>query len=204
MELLVNSKQKRVLQKQIAKSRKSVSIISSISKFLLIVGLVGGILYLVINFVSPTLSMVEINGVPEKDTSFIIITSSFIFAPCLIFSACLNVLAKNLAGGNSTERVDETLMLTENVIRYSYRVKYQSASSERRVITMDYTSIKKVDYENQTGALTFIGKFTSDYYDNYKKKKPAETEKIEDFVIYDYFLPSLKETLLSKGVKVSN
>lgn len=86
------------LQKHSAKDKKSVRIITIISKLLFVVGMVGGTLYLIISFASPSLSMVEVNGVLEKDTSFIVTTSSFIFAPCLIFSACLKALAKNLAG----------------------------------------------------------------------------------------------------------
>lgn len=77
---------------------KTARTISLISRILLFIGLVGGTAYLLVNFLSPTLSMVDVNGILEKDTCFIIITSSFIFAPCLIFSACLNALAKNLSG----------------------------------------------------------------------------------------------------------
>lgn len=80
------------------KSSKIIRTLSLISKMLLIIGLAGGTIYLLVNFLSPTLSMVEVNGILEKDTSFIIITSSFIFAPCLIFSACLKALANNLSG----------------------------------------------------------------------------------------------------------
>lgn len=202
MELTINKKKKNILQKQIAKSNRSVYIISTISKLLLYAGLIGGTLYLIINFVSPSLSMTDVNGELVKDTSFIIITSSFIFAPCLIFSACLNVLSKNLAGGSSSARIDESLVLVDKQLRYSFRVKHQSTSSERRVITIDFSNINAVDYESKTGALIFTGKITSDYYDDYKKKKSVDSVTIEEFEIYDYFTPSLKETLISKGVQV--
>lgn len=204
MELTVNSERKNTLQKHIAKSRKSVCVIAAISRLLLVGGLVGGILYLVVNFIFPSLSMVEVNGVLEKDSSFIIITSSFIFAPCLIFSACLNVLAKNLAGGSNSARVDESLMLVDKQLRYSFRMKHQSTSSERRVITIDFLNIKAVEYESKTGAIIFAGDFTSDYYDDYKKEKPAETDRIKSFIIYDYFTPSLRDALTNKGIHINN
>lgn len=203
MELTVNSKRKNLLQKNISKSKKSVCVIAAISKFLLAAGLIGGTLYLIVNFVSPSLSMAEVNGVLVKDTSFIIITSSFIFAPCLIFSACLNVLAKNLAGGSSSARIDESLILVDKQLRYSFRIKHQSTSSERRVITIDFSNIKAVEYESKTGALNFAGKITSDYYDDFKKKKPVETDYIEDFVIYDYFTPSLRDSLINRGIHIN-
>lgn len=204
MELFVNSKRKNSLQKNIAKSKKNVCIIATISKLLLAAGLIGGTVYLIVNFLSPSLSMAEVNGGLVKDTSFIIITSSFIFAPCLIFSACLNVLAKNLAGGSSSARVDESLLLVDNQLRYSFRIKHQSTSSERRVITIDFSNVKAVDYESKTGALIFAGSFTSAYYDDYKKKKPVETDYIEDFIIYDYYTPSLRDSLINKGINVNN
>ena len=37
-----------------------------------------------------------------------------------------------------------------------------------------------------------------------KKKKPVDVNTLEEFVICDYFAPSLVETLLAKGVKVNN
>lgn len=203
MELTVNSKRKNSLQKNISKSKKSVYVIATISKLLLVAGLIGGTLYLIINFVSPSLSMAKVNGELVKDTSFIIITSSFIFAPCLIFSACLNVLSKNLAGGSSSARVDESLVLVDKQLRYSFRVKHQSTSSERCVITIDFSNINSVDYESKTGALVFAGKIRSDYYDDFKKKKPVEIDYIEEFVIYDYFTPSLRDFLINKGIHIN-
>ena len=51
MELTVNSNRKNTLQKHIAKSKKSVRVVTAISQLLFIVGLVVGALYLAVNFV---------------------------------------------------------------------------------------------------------------------------------------------------------
>lgn len=199
MELTVNKKKKATLQKVVARSRKSVRIIMMISKILLIVGIAGGGLYALINGLTPGLSMVTVNGVAQKDIGWVVISTSFIVAPCLILSICLKTLANNIAGSNNSARVDESLLFADNIIRYSFRIKHQSTSSERRVITIDFSNINAVDYESETGAIVFTGKITSDYYDDFKKKKPVETDCIEDFVIYDYFTPSLKEMLQTKS-----
>ena len=187
MELTVNSNRKNTLQKHIAKSKKSVRVVTAISQLLFIVGLVVGALYLAVNFVSPSLSMVEVNGVIKKDINYILITSSFIFAPCFITSACLKALAKNLAGASSSARVDESLIVVDTQLTYSFRVKHQSTSSERYVITINFLNIKAVQYESNIEAFVFTGDFTSDYYEDYKNAKSTETYGIKEFIIYDYF-----------------
>lgn len=204
MELSVNTKKKTALQKAIARNKKSVRIIMMISKVLLLVGIIGGGLYALLNGLMPGLSMVTVNGVSQKDIGWIIISTSFIVAPCLIFSVCLKALANNLASSNNSARVDESLLIADNKIRYSFRIKHQSTSSERRVITVDFSKIHNVTFDDATGILCFAGKILSEYFDDYRNKKPVNTTELDEFMICDYFTPSLKEALKSKGVSVNN
>lgn len=200
MELLVNKEKKSALQEQIAKSKRSVRIIKTISRALLYIGLLCGILYLVINFISPSLSMVTVNGIQQKDVSWIIISTSFILAPCLILSVCLKVLTNNLAGSNNSARVDEKLILKDDVLIYSYRYKYQSTPSERNVITINFSDIKNINFKDRTSCIEFVGDFTHDYYEDYRNDNPANTSCITLLVIHDYFEPSLKEKLVNREI----
>lgn len=204
MELSINAKEKVTLQKAIARNKKSVCIIIAISKILLLVGIAGGGLYALLNCLLPGLSMVSVNGVEQKDIGWIIISTSFIVAPCLIISACLKALANNLASSNNTARVDESLLIADNKIRYSFRIKHQSTSSERRVITIDFSRISAICFDETTGILCFTGDILSEYFDDYKNKKPVDTTNLEEFMICDYFAPSLRDTLQANGVKVNN
>lgn len=204
MELRIDQSKKKQYQKNIASSIKSVRVIKMIAKILLLIGIIGGGIYAVLNFVMPTLSIVTVNGVPQKDISWIIISTSFIVAPCLILSLALNTLSKNLAGGTNSSRVDESLLLTGNTIRYSYRQKHHSLSSERRVLSFDLNKIDSIAFDEKTRIIVFSGEILSEYFDDYKKKKPVDVNTLEEFVICDYFAPSLVETLLTKGVKVNN
>lgn len=204
MELSVNTKKKIALQKAIAHNKKTVRIIMMISKVLLLVGIIGGGLYALLNGLMPGLSMVTVNGVSQKDIGWIIISTSFIVAPCLIFSVCLKALANNLASSNNAARVDESLFIADNKIRYSFRIKHQSTSSERRVITVDFSKISDLTFDDTTGILCFAGEILSEYYDDYRNKKSVNTAELDEFMICDYFMPSLKETLKTKGVKVNN
>ena len=204
MELSINSKKKIALQKTIAQNKKSVRIILTISKVLLIIGIVGGGIYALLNILIPSMSIVNVNGIPQKNVSWIIISTSFIVAPCLIFSMCLKALAGNLAGSNNSSRVDESLSISNATIRYSFRIKHQSLASERRVITIQFSHITDITYDSKTESLEFVGDFVSEYFDDYKKPNPVDTALLTEFVIYDYFTPSLKETLLSKGISANN
>ncbi len=204
MELQIDQGKKKQYQKNIAGSIKSVRIIKAIAKILFLIGIIGGGTYAILNFVMPSLSMVNVNGIPQKDTSWIIISTSFIVAPCLIFSLALNTLNKNLAGRTNASRVDESILLTDRLIKYSYRQKHQSLSSERRVLTFDFGKICFVSYNDKTKLLKFSGEILSEYYDDYRKKEPVDVNILDEFVICDYFSPSLKDTLILKGVKVNN
>lgn len=59
-------------------------------------------------------------------------------------------------------------------------------------------------YDEKTHLLKFTGEILSEYYDDYKKRKPVDINTLEEFVICDYFTPSLTEALLSKGIKVND
>lgn len=91
----------------VQKLEKAIKIIKILYKLLFVIGIVGGVLYILINFVSPSLSMTEINGAIVKDTSFIIITSSFIWAPCLVFGICLKTLSANLSNVQIDQNCEE-------------------------------------------------------------------------------------------------
>lgn len=202
MRLQVDQEKKTKYQKNIARSKKSVRIIMTIAKVLLFVGIIGGGAYAILNFIVPSLSIVNVNGVLQKDVGWIIISTSFIVAPCLISSVCLKALANNLAGVTNSSRVDESILIADGCIRYSFRQKHQSLSSERIVLTINFCEIDSIDFDEDTNLLRISGKILSEYYDDYKKEKPVETNILNGFVICDYFSPSLKEILLEEGIHV--
>ena len=202
MELAINSKKKTSLQKAIAYSKKSVRIILAIAKVLLFIGIVGGGIYALLNVLILTLSIQTVRGETQKNISWIIISTSFIVNPCLILSVCLKALAGNLAGSDNSARVDESLLISNEAIRYAFRIKYQSLASERRVLTIKFSQIKVINFDVKTEGIEFVGNFVSEYFDDYRNPQPVDTASIDRFVIYDYFSPSLKEVLRSKGVAV--
>lgn len=204
MELSLNLKKKAALQKAIAYEKKSIRVMIAISKWLLIIGLVGGGLYALVNALMPTLCIVRVNGVEQKNISWLVISTSLIVLPCSIISVCLKTLANNLASVNNSARVDENLLVSGETLRYSFRIKHQTTSSERYVIVIPISQICQVNFNEKAEALEFVGAFSSEYFSDYREETPDDTTAIDKFVIYDYFTPSLKETLRAKGVMINH
>ena len=75
---------------------------------------------------------------------------------------------------------------------------------ESRVITIDFSDISSLRFDEATGMLDFTGDILSEYFDDYKNKKPVNTVKLEKFMICDYFTPSLRDTLQGNSVKVNH
>ena len=194
-QCVIDVRRKNELQRNAQKDKKSVRVILTIARILLIVGLVGGGLYLILNFISPTISTVNVNGVIKKDISWIIISSSFIIAPCLILSVCLNVLAKNIAGVDNTARIDESLVLFDDFLRYSFRIKNHSLPSERIVIQVKYNEITSITKNDKRKLLIFRGHIESRDFNDYKKGEVGNKDLIDIFLLYDYFNPSLIELI---------
>lgn len=197
MELFIDTQKKAALQKAIAKSKKSVRIINIIATVLLLAGLIGGACYALANVVVPSMSIVHVNGVPQKDISWIIISTSLIVGPCVLTSVFLRVLCRNIAGVNNASRVDECLVVSEEGITYSFRHKHQTLPADRIVISIRYADIQSVTFEENTGFLKFDGTIKSEYLEN---GKLSNSSTLNTFTICDYFAPSLKEVLTLKGV----
>jgi len=202
MELSVNNKKKKNLQKPIAESQKTVKTILTISRLVLVIGIIGTLIYLIVNIISPTMSMVNVNGVIKKDYWWIWTASLLILTPTLLIPAFLKVLANNLAGVNTSSRVDESLILSDKNLYYAFRTKHQTLSSERRVFEVEFSKINYVKFDKKTCGLEFFGDFVTKYYTDYTTKELAAEENIDSIIIYDYFSPSLKETLISKGINI--
>ncbi|MBR1454799.1 MAG: hypothetical protein IJ593_09210 [Lachnospiraceae bacterium] len=155
------------------------------------------------NCIIPSLSIVHIHGTVQKDYEWIIISTSFILAPSLIISVCLRFLAINLAGSNNYARVDESLIISNDAIRYSFRIKHQSLASERYVVTLQFSEITAINFDSKMESLEFKGNIVSEYFDDNNNEKHVDTTSLSNFVIYDYFEPSLKQALESNGININ-
>ncbi len=134
-----------------------------------------------------------------------IVASLLIFALFAIPSACFKAMAREIASTYNSARINESLLIEDNKIRYSFRMKYLGKSSVN-VITIDFSNISSLQFNEATGMLDFAGDILSEYFDDCRNKESADPDpaKLDEFMICDYFVPSLKDALQANGVKVNN
>lgn len=203
MELLLNSKKKQSLKRTIENSEKTVRTVKVVLSVILIVGLLGGILYALINLLSPTLSMVSVQGVLRKDIGKIVFFSSIFLIPGLLIPLFLKYLLINLVFSKGLLRKDEKLIFTDEGLEYSYRGVLERIAAKRIKVQVDFEKLEYITHTAKTEELEFLGDFSSEYYYDLKSEEPLDKREISRLVIYDYFIPGLKEKLLEAGFYIN-
>lgn len=202
MSFQVDPQKKKSTHSLIVKSKPSFYAIRVVYLFALWIGIGGTMLYFALNTMIPEWSMVNVNGVPQKDTFSIIFNSvSFIIFGSIVF-LLLRALLNNVAGKEARGRVDEELSLINDVIKYTFRINFQFAASHRNIIIIPIKDITTAKYDPKTSAVQLRGRFSSDSVDDYfsGKKVTPDSGNLNEFVLYDYFTPSLLDSLKTKGV----
>lgn len=202
MLFIIDKKIKDDIQKNISKDKKSVRITRAIAKWMLIIGISSSLIYLALNLLIPSWGLVSIRDVVQKDYGSIIAGAFTIFIPSIFLFVCLKALMANLSSSNNTERIDEALILDNDILKYTFRIIYQSNPKDRNVITIPLNKIQQVSYNDDKKSLLFKGTFISDYVENYGPNNSSSktAEEIDEMLIYDYFKPSLVDTLRDKGI----
>ena len=203
MELLLNSKKKQSLKRTIENSEKTVRTVKVASSVILTVGLLGGILYALINLLSPTLSMVSVQGVLRKNIGKIVFFSSVFLIPGLLIPLFLKYLLINLVFSKGLLRKDEKLIFTDEGLEYSYRGVLERIAAKRIKVRVDFEKLEYIAHTAKTEALEFLGDFSSEYYYDLNSEEPLDKRDINRLVIYDYFIPGLKEKLLDAGFYIN-
>ncbi|MGI6462611.1 MAG: hypothetical protein ACOX04_03145 [Candidatus Scatomorpha sp.] len=203
MELLLNSKKKQSLKRTIENSEKTVRTVKTMSSAILIVGLLGGILYALVNLLSPTLSMVSVQGVLRKDIGKIVFFSSVFLIPGILIPLFLKYLIINLIFSKGLLRKDEKLIFTDEGLEYSYRGVLKRIAAKRIKVRVDFEKLEYITHTAKTEELEFLGDFSSEYYYDLNSEEPLDKREISCLVIYDYFIPGLKEKLLDAGFYIN-
>lgn len=110
------------------------------------------------------------------------------------------LLAHRIANRNLGERVDEELTLEGDVLHYSFRIRYRSNYGRARNVIIPLDNIRSCYAEPSLGRLSLRGTFSGDYFARTEGSLSAVPSEgnLNDFVLYDYFTPSLN-TFLTSG-----
>lgn len=100
-----------------------------------------------------------------------------------------------------SERVNESLILEDSVLKYGYQ-NFAGATEEDRVVVTLSLEQNHITYNPLIKQLTFEGTLNSTYYDNYQTRETRADGEMKQgtFVLFDYFKPSLVDTLKEMGM----
>ncbi len=160
--------------------------------------------YCVYLIFSPDKAIVNVMGVPKKDffsISFIAVTSLVLLG---LISLFVRVFIGKKSSQNLSARINEKLSVKEKALLYSFRIKHETFPADRHVIYIPFDDEIAVHYNSTTREIYFKGKIYYEYVEMYDENvnKTSFQEELDEFVIYDYFEPQLKEVLVKQNVKI--
>lgn len=195
MQFDINNKLKKDIQKKMMLSRKSVRITYIIEKIFLFVAIFGPSLYFIINVLDPNAFMGTIRGEVKKNYDVLILLTACPMGMLLTAWILVKTLRIKIASLHISDRVDETIEIVDAKLIYTFRIKYQSNPDERNIVLIDMEALEKVDYETETRKITIRGKMDERCINLNQESVNIDMSNAQmgEVVIYDYFMPSLKE-----------
>ncbi|HIR00332.1 MAG TPA: hypothetical protein IAB23_11750 [Candidatus Scybalocola faecavium] len=206
MTFSVNEKKKRKLRKAVIHSHPVFRWLDRLSVILGLFFVAAAALYGLVNMTVPELSMVRVQGVPEKDTLGISMMVMFLVMIAVLLFVILKTLVHRLAGINNNGRTNEELVLDGDVLRYSFRGQAYSTPYERNVTEIHLGRVQQLIFNETTGRLLFKGRFEASFKQFDKKGRRVEVlepMEILEEELYDYFEPDLVEILESRGINIT-
>ena len=136
----------------------------------------------------------------QKNLMLILTVVGTMVVLLLLLRLVVAAVDKGLSGRNTYYRVAETLTAEDGMLIYGYKNFLQSFPKDMVGVKFRLEPPMEVRFDPRDGRLTFTGPISSLYYENYEKRITQGTEKFvqQDFILYDYFSPSLSAFLRSQ------
>lgn len=198
---MVNKEVKKKINKIIIQQNSCLKRFNNISKIITAGLIMLCILYVFLCLVIPDYAVVRVRGNLQKNY-YSIITDSVVL---LIFSVVIRVWGityiNNRASKDCMERVNEKIIFSTSGIEYFFRIKYHSQAMKMVVVQLETNSIEQIKYDEKSRKLRFNGRFkvsNADFNNNFV----SGTKIIDNFVVYDYFEPSIYDYLVQKNIEI--
>lgn len=192
----VDLENKKKLQKRFIKSNKSTTILSfGIWGILLIFSIIFAVYGL---GMKNTFLVQDLTATNYGEKNFLLIWTILITVDVVIlFLWFIQRIAVNgVLGKNNSQRVNESLIISQDVLEYGYQNSVGASSGDRVVVTIPLNKIEQIKINKMLGMIELRGCISSKYYENYAKKQtraPKDNYKNGSFIVFDYFQPGLIE-----------
>lgn len=175
-----------VKKKEIARSKskpKPVILLKKIEKAIAVITGVAVIFYLLSVFKDHNVS----NMISKLTVVFIV---SFLWLITNRISS--NILAKDIL-----ERKDEEMSLSDREIKYVFRLHNQIKKNSRYMVVIDLCSENQFEIDSEDKKIVFTGKCMCKNIEKYgtKYETVVDEKLLSEFIVYDYFEPSLINNL---------
>ena len=133
-----------------------------------------------------------------------------VFAVTFIIAIMLSAVVINLASHWIQDRLNEKLWMDENALYHFQQVAFAAGLNSRNTDSTGYlfvlplSSIRNVKYDEKSRRIEFLADGTGYSYSDVRKQIVDREWPLNGYeaIFYDYFEPSLIDTLKSKGINV--
>lgn len=133
-----------------------------------------------------------------------------IFVVTFIVAIILSTVVKNLASHWIQDRLNEKLWMDESALYHFQQVAFAAGLNSRNADSTGYTfvmplsSIRNVRYDENSRRIEFLADGTGYHYSDVRKQIIDREWPLNGYeaIFYDYFEPSLIDTLKTKGINV--
>lgn len=193
----VDYTKKHKIEKAILKEAGTAKTVMLAARMVLLIGVALGLVFLIWNLVDPSRHIVVVRDVPKKDYLTIWFNFITVTAVSAVISILLRTLGKNLGGRDIKERANESLLLQDGKLYYTFRTKFITPVNGRNLVVIPLDSIHEMSYNERLCEIHLFGTFSSDAYVDFAAECNSEPDSgnLSGFVIYDYFEPSLYHIL---------
>jgi len=202
MTFRANDKLKNEVVSQVIENSRGLRVLAKCVKYAIPAAIIIAVIYAFLFWFVPDLGVVIVSGVAQKEIVPIISRAILILVFGIILHYCCGFMLANRTGKDLTERTEEELVITDGEIRYIFRTRYVTSPENRVVVVIPLRDITSVYYNNKTRKIDLIGRISSDVVEKYNPAHQYNPNKgnLKDLVVYDYFTPSLLDSLHSHGL----
>ncbi len=198
----VNEKLKFEVVGRVIENSSGLRKLSRCVKIAIPIAIVLALAYACLYLFVPSLGVVIVAGEAKKEIVPIISRTVLILVFGIIIHYCCGLMLNNRTSKDLTERLDEEITITNSELRYVFRTRYVTAPDNRVIVVIPFRDLTAVNYNENTRKIELVGRISSDVVEKYNPARQYTPNKgnLKDLVIYDYFTPSLHDSLRGNGL----
>lgn len=190
----VDISKKKKIQKNYIKTRKGATVLSLMFMFVLVIFNVAFPIYGL--GIKSTFLIQDITASDYGEKNKLIVWVVWITVDIIIFFLWFiqKIVINGIGGKFINQRINESLIISDNEIEYGYQNLSGSSVGDRVVVRVPIVGISQIKINRNIARIEVVGLVSSKYYENYSQKKtraPKNNYKEGSLVIFDYFEPEI-------------